>query len=214
MTWRLLLKMRSSAAGSCAAAWRAPPVALLAACAAAFIAGRTSTLLFSAAPRPSHLPPPSLVFPPPHAAVAAAALATPAAEAAPAPLPLFRFAPGVERVWLNVGSHKDPPLPPASELASTAVVALEPILQTAMRVNRSHENVHVVCAALSDAPGFASMETFNSGASSSLSEPAPDRWWAARGAEHRTFGMPRFAFVPVLTLRLLLDPAQYAMDLA
>ena len=170
-----------------------------------FLAGRASVAPSAARP----------------AAAAASAAASAAAQGRGAPLPLplppFRFAPEVSRVWINIGSHKDPPLPAAGspEEAVTAVVAVEPIVQTAMRINGSARgHVHVVAAAVSDAAGFSSMETFNSGASSSLGEPQPGRWWAQPGAEHRTFGMPRFAFVPVLSLEMLLRAVPEELDIA
>ena len=136
-------------------------------------------------------------------ALRAPRLVTAASVDAAAPSSTFEFAPGVSAVWVNIGSHKDPPLPP--NLTTTAVIAVEPILQTAMRINRSHANIHVITAAISDSPGFASMTTFNSGASSSLRQPEPGRWWAQPGAENRKYGMPSVAFVPVLPMRALLD---------
>jgi len=196
--------------------------AALAIAALAFVAGRLSAS--APAPRVSAAAAAAAV-----SSYAAAATAA-AAAVVSAPLPPFRFAPEVTRVWINIGSHKDPPRPAfgSAEESYTAVVAVEPVMQTAMRINRTlgggggggggggdeGSRVHVVCAAISDAAGFASMETFNSGASSSLSEPEPGRWWALPGSEHRTHGMPRFAFVPVLTLEMLLAAVPAAIDIA
>ena len=122
---------------------------------------------------------------------------TPALQRAPAPLlsaplPRLSFPPGITKLWINVGSHVDPPMPPDAE---TAVLAIEPVLKTAAAIE-PHPNLYVVTAAISDTPSFAKFTIFNRGMSSSLAEPVdPNIYWALKDG-----GYPPFSIVPVLTL--------------
>ena len=120
----------------------------------------------------------------------------------------FAFPPSVTRVILNVGSSKDPPVPPDE---ATAVVAVEPILATAMAIP-PHPLLFVIVAAISNATGFANFFTYNrNGESSTLADlPAAikhsthsSKWWAQDKV--RPANVPKVLFVPVLTLAMLLD---------
>ena len=148
-------------------------------------------------------------------APAAAAAAAPAAHPAqqqPLSAALLRshfaFPPSVTRVILNVGSSKDPPMPPDD---ATAVVAVEPILATAMAIP-PHPLLFVIVAAISNATGFANFFTYNrNGESSTLADLPPaikhsthsSKWWAQDKV--RPANVPKVLFVPVLTLAMLLD---------
>ena len=149
------------------------------------------------------------------ASAAAAAVGAPGAAAAPQqPLSVellrthFAFPPSVTRVILNVGSSKDPPMPPDE---ATAVVAVEPILATAMAIP-PHPLLFVIVAAISNATGFANFFTYNrNGESSTLADLPPaikhsthsSKWWAQDKV--RPANVPKVLFVPVLTLAMLLD---------
>lgn len=118
------------------------------------------------------------------------------------------FPPSMRRVWINIGTHKDPIVPPDDE---TFVIAVEPVPDTAILIPR-HPNVFVVCAAISETPGFAKFSIFNSGMSSSLAEPAvPTVNWA--NAAYRGT-LPPFIIVPVLTLEHLFSaiPSNLPID--
>ena len=118
------------------------------------------------------------------------------------------FSPSIRRVWINIGSHKDPIVPPEDE---TVVIAVEPVPDTAILIPK-HPNIFVVCAAIADTPGFAKFSIFNAGMSSSLAEPAiPTVNWAK--AAHRGM-LPPFIIVPVLTLEQLLSaiPSSLSID--
>jgi len=153
---------------------------------------------------------------PPAAAAAAAAARPPpppaaASFAAPSIEQLrthFAFPPAVTRVILNVGSSKDPPAPPDD---FTAVVAVEPILATAMAIPR-HPLTFVIVAAISNGTGFANFFTYNRNGESSTLADLPDaikhsthssKWWAQDKV--RPENVPRVLFVPVLTLAQLLE---------
>lgn len=117
-----------------------------------------------------------------------------------ASLQLLRFPPSIRRVIVNLGANRNPPIP---RDADTAVIAVEPVLQTAVTIP-THPRVFVVVAAISNASGFAPMYTYNGfGESSSLaSAEGTGRYWAE--PELRETGYPPVAIVPVLTLEQLL----------
>jgi hypothetical protein len=125
---------------------------------------------------------------------------------------IFKLPSAVKRVIINVGSNKDPPRPDVGGAEDLAVIAVEPVLKTAAAIP-PHPRLYVITAAVSDATGFANFFTYNdNGVSSSLSE-VPDsakekgggynRVWA--NDSRRGIGYPPVAFVPVLTMRQLLD---------
>ena len=137
---------------------------------------------------------------------APAAAAAPSAAALASPRPLLKFPPGVARVIVNVGSNLQPPVPKEEDVA---VIAVEPMLDTAARIPK-HERVFVVTAAVSNVAGFASFFAYNfNGESSSLAQmrdedaAAPSGWWAADNLREK--GYAPVNFVPVLTLRMLLE---------
>ena len=120
----------------------------------------------------------------------------------------FSLPPQVTRVIINVGSSKDPPTPPDD---FTAVIAVEPILATAMAIPQ-HPLTFVIVAAISNATGFANFFTYNRNGESSTLADLPDaikhsthssKWWAQD--KYRPENVPRVLFVPVLTLAMLLE---------
>lgn len=126
----------------------------------------------------------------------------------------FKFPPTVKRVIINVGSNRQPPVPKEEDVA---VIAVEPMLNTAMAIPR-HERVFVITAAISNTVGFANFFTYMfSGESSSLSEvkqedkEKPEAWWARD--DHREADYPPLVFVPVLTLKHLLDAVPAHLDI-
>eukprot|EP01062_Namystynia_karyoxenos_P066468 TRINITY_DN60392_c0_g1_i1.p1 TRINITY_DN60392_c0_g1~~TRINITY_DN60392_c0_g1_i1.p1 ORF type:complete len:374 (+),score=104.84 TRINITY_DN60392_c0_g1_i1:87-1124(+) len=91
--------------------------------------------------------------------------------------------PGTRRVLINIGSHVDPPIPPEDEL-DLAVLAVEPVLQTAVAIT-AHPRRLVLAAAISGGPpGVAVMHVLGRDGkqkeqtwSSSLSKPAEGADW-------------------------------------
>jgi FkbM family methyltransferase len=125
------------------------------------------------------------------------------------PVNTIAFPPTIRRIWINIGSHADPIVPPDD---ATAVIAVEPVPDTAMRIPK-HPNIFVICAAIADTPGFSKFSIFHKGMSSSLAEPdSPDVEWAA--AKIRGALLPPFIIVPVLTLEQLFAsiPANLTID--
>jgi hypothetical protein len=150
------------------------------------------TPLLAHCPLPIECPSPHVSTEPP------AALASPPSY--------LKLPPGVKRVIINVGSNLQPPVPKEDDIA---VIAVEPMLATAARIPK-HERVFVVTAAVSNVVGFASFFSYNfNGESSSLAQmreedaAAPSGWWAADNLREK--GYAPVSFVPVLTLRMLLD---------
>jgi hypothetical protein len=126
----------------------------------------------------------------------------------------FKFPPAVKRVIINVGSNRQPPVPKEDDVA---VIAVEPMLNTAWAIPR-HERVFVITAAISSSVGFANFFTYMfSGEASSLSEvkqedkEKPEAWWARD--DHRETDYPPLVFVPVLTLKHLLDAVPPTLDI-
>ena len=118
----------------------------------------------------------------------------------------FKFPPAVKRIIVNVGSNVAPPVPKSDDIA---VIAVEPMLPTAWAIPK-HERVYVITAAIAGTAGFANFFSYNvNGESSSLTEMAqedkgaPTAWWAADSQREK--GYPPVNFVPVLTMRMLLD---------
>ena len=131
-----------------------------------------------------------------------------------APQFYFKFPPSIKRVIINVGSNRQPPDPTAEDLA---VIAVEPMLNTAINIP-SHQRRYVITAAISNTVGFANFFTYMyNGESSSLSEvkeedkQKPEAWWARD--DHREKDYPPVMFVPVLTLRLLLEAIHPDLDI-
>ena len=119
---------------------------------------------------------------------------------------LFKFPPTVRRIIVNVGSNVAPPVPKEDDIA---VIAVEPMLPTAWAIPK-HERVYVITAAIAGTAGFANFFSYNfNGESSSLTEMAQEDkgkstgWWAADSLREK--GYPPVNFVPVLTMRMLLD---------
>ena len=63
--------------------------------------------------------------------------------------------PNIQSVIINIGCNIDPPMPPADN-NSVAVIAVEPVLQTAVRIP-FHERLYVITCAIADVPRFQSM---------------------------------------------------------
>lgn len=110
----------------------------------------------------------------------------------------IEFPSSIKKIWINIGSHLDPPMPPDDE---TAVIAVEPVLKTAAGIP-SHPHLYIITAAISDTPSFLKISIYNSGMSSSLS--VPDNIAAPWSLDNRKGGYPSFSIVPVLTLEMLL----------
>lgn len=108
----------------------------------------------------------------------------------------------IRRVWLNIGSHIDPPVSPNED---TMTIAVEPVLSIAAKI-RPHPRVFVLPCAISDRVGVAPFYAYNDGLSSSLNlanEDAPDLMnWKTKALPD---DIPAVSLVPVLTLRHLLD---------
>jgi FkbM family methyltransferase len=126
----------------------------------------------------------------------------------------LKFPPGVKRLIINVGSNLQPPVPKDED---TAVIAVEPMLDTASRIPK-HPRVFVVTAAVSSAVSIASFFSYNfNGESSSLSQMKDEdkgkatSWWADDKA--RQEGYAPVSFVPVITLRMILDAIPPEMDI-
>jgi hypothetical protein len=115
----------------------------------------------------------------------------------------FTFPPHIKDVIINIGSFRDPPIPPNDE---TFVLAVEPILRTAASIPPM-KNRYVITAALSATRGFSQMQFLNGGMSSSLSKPLGDF-----GSELPE-GQQPFALVPVLTLADLLRAVPRDVDI-
>lgn len=117
------------------------------------------------------------------------------------PVQLIRFPPNITKLIINVGSNVDPPQPTNDE--SVAVLAIEPILETASQIPKTERRV-VITAAISDFVGFATFHPFNTkGLSSSLSDPASQKsslHWTRQPSTYQSFYV-----VPVLSMRHLLD---------
>lgn len=118
----------------------------------------------------------------------------------------FKFPPSIRRIIVNVGSNVAPPMPKEDDIA---VIAVEPMLPTAWAIPK-HERVYVVTAAIAGTVGFANFFSYNfNGESSSLTEMVEEDkakssgWWAADTLREK--GYPPVNFVPVLTMRMLLE---------
>ena len=118
----------------------------------------------------------------------------------PASTQALAFPPTIRRVIVNVGANRNPPTPRDSE---TAVIAVEPVLNTAKTIP-PHPRVFVIVAAISNASGFAPIFTYNEfGESSTLaSADGTGVYWS--DPKYRETDYPPIAFVPVLTLEQLL----------
>jgi hypothetical protein len=98
---------------------------------------------------------------------------------------------GIKGVIINVGSNKDPPVPPKDN-SSIHVIAVEPILNTARQIPNPDGRTHVIVTAIAGGPPrFQSMRIFNQdGQSTSLAAPSHDSWWNTGnnrgGVEHVT----------------------------
>ena len=105
----------------------------------------------------------------------------------------------ITKIAINVGSNVDPILPDETD-ESMAVIAIEPILTTALNIPK-HPRLYVVTAALSDKVGFGVMNVFNgNGMSSSLNRPVDStRDWVWKPDGYNVVDI-----VPVLTLQMLL----------
>lgn len=112
------------------------------------------------------------------------------------------FPPTIRRVWLNIGSHIDPPVSPNED---TMTIAVEPVLSIAANITK-HPRLLVLPCAISDRVGIAPFYAYNDGLSSSLNlanEAAPDLMgWKSKALPS---DIPSVALVPVVTLRHLLD---------
>lgn len=130
---------------------------------------------------------------------AAAAAAASSQPSAPIRIP---FPPTIRRVWLNIGSHIDPPVSPNED---TMTIAVEPVLSIAANITK-HPRLLVLPCAISDRVGIAPFYAYNDGLSSSLNlanEAAPDLMgWKSKALPS---DIPSVALVPVVTLRHLLD---------
>ena len=157
-------------------------------------------LLYPLAPR-TPLTPRSFRADPRSAPRSTAPPCTPPAPVVPASLQLLSFPPAIRRVIVNVGANRNPPTPRDAE---TAVIAVEPVLQTAVAIP-PHPRVFVVVAAISNVSGLVPMFTYNMfGESSTLaSAEGTGVYWA--DPKYRETGYPPVAFVPVLTLEQLLS---------
>jgi hypothetical protein len=118
----------------------------------------------------------------------------------PASLDLFTFPPFIRRVIVNVGANRNPPQPLDEE---TAVIAVEPVLQTAMQIPK-HPRVFVIVAAISNVSGFAPIYTYNGFGESSTLANADNTGAYWTDAKYRDEGYPPVSFVPVLTMEQLL----------
>lgn len=127
--------------------------------------------------------------------------ATAASSQASSPIRI-PFPPTIRRVWLNIGSHIDPPVSPNED---TMTIAVEPVLSIAANITK-HPRLLVLPCAISDRVGIAPFYAYNDGLSSSLNlanEAAPDLMgWKSKALPS---DIPSVALVPVVTLRHLLD---------
>jgi FkbM family methyltransferase len=165
---------------------------------------------------PAAAPPCRAVAPPAPLGVAAAApregVDDGGAREPPPPPPntlFFDFPPSVKRVFVNVGSNRDPNADGHLDEEDLALIAVEPILEVAAVIPRVHSRVFVIAAAISNVTGFANFHIYNGNGESSSLAAVPDKadakyaFFAAD--DKRPANLPPAAFVPVLTLKMLLD---------
>jgi hypothetical protein len=116
------------------------------------------------------------------------------------PLGKLTFPPDIDRLVINVGSNRNPPMP---VMPGMAVIAVEPVLQTALQIP-VHPRLYVITAAISSTEGFTQFNIYNqfseSGSLAQIANITPGAWWA-----NVPEGYPPSAFVPVLTLGRLLE---------
>ena len=115
------------------------------------------------------------------------------------------FPPDVHKLWINLGSHIDPPV---SDDPHTYTLAIEPVLETAKAIKK-HPRLIIITVAISDFIGFAKFNVYNqAGVSSSLDEanhnttvwgPGGTKSWAYNPVEY-----PPLHIVPVMTLKALI----------
>jgi len=118
---------------------------------------------------------------------------------------LIDFPPGTKGVIINVGSNTNPPVPPASNL-SIVVLAVEPVLATALKIDRHGGRTLVLCAAVaSGQPRLGAFHVYNkNGVSSSLSAASVKSFWNK--------GFSQILPVPIISLELLLDSVPQGID--
>jgi FkbM family methyltransferase len=113
----------------------------------------------------------------------------------------LQLPPICQRVVINVGSNRDPPI---SQDTDTCTIAVEPILKTASLI-KPHPRLWIIPVAVSDTIGFAKMNVYNKdGASSSLA-PANDKLEWSKSWAHAPKDYQQINFVPVIPLSLLLE---------
>lgn len=129
--------------------------------------------------------------------------------AIPSTTPLV-FPPHIKRVWLNIGSWRDPPVSPNED---TVTIAVEPLLSVIKDI-RPHPRLLIIPCAISGFTGFHPFYAYNDGLSSSLSparEDIPDiANWKTKALPD---AMPRVSLVPVLTLRDLFAAIPLELDI-
>jgi FkbM family methyltransferase len=83
--------------------------------------------------------------------------------------PMLEIPDGIKTVWINVGTHTDPLLPPDND-KSVMVIGFEPNLELIRRIT-PHERVYIVPAAVGNFEGVAAFHLSNNdGSSSSLAQ--------------------------------------------
>lgn len=119
----------------------------------------------------------------------------------------LEFPEHINRLIINVGSYRDPPMPPDEH---TAVLAVEPLLHTANLIPKA-KDLFILTSAVSNFSGLAQFHVYNGGASSSLSRVTdPDsKPWAQQqvNVESQVLreGDTPFFVVPVITMHQLLS---------
>ena len=101
-----------------------------------------------------------------------------------------------KRVFINIGSNRDPILPPKED-ASVAAIAFEPVVYTQIQ---PAERLFVVPAAVAQEGTVVTMHIYakNSGQSSSLFKPVENDWFNTSSIEQRMF-------VPVVPMASVLN---------
>lgn len=121
-----------------------------------------------------------------------------------APLQQLDFPKDVKTVWINIGTHETPVMPPEDD-PSVVVIGYEPILKTATKIPE-HPRLFIIVAAVdgSDRTHMQTMKVYNKGASSTLAPTLadPNAEWALPS---NLGDRPPSAFVPVHPMSLILD---------
>ena len=81
--------------------------------------------------------------------------------------------PEIKAVIINIGSNIDPPMPPEDD-DSIAVIAVEPVLETASKISKHHRLYVIVCA-IADVTRFQMMNLYNIGGLSSSLQQIPSK---------------------------------------